>query len=576
MLNALRNPEWSRKYRTLFFALLAASSIHIHAQTGAIQTNVPALKTVYAHHFYIGCLLSYKYIGFPDDPPVTGQSPIITPNGGYLIQFHMNSMTPGNNMKAENIVDINASASAYNAASAADKDSIDTHPVVRFNGDMIAQLNWAKRQGFTFRGHTLIWYAQTPGPPFFRSGYTSTGTPLSKEKMIVRMDHYIKEVIRLIHEGWPGLLSAMDVVNEAVNDDTGTDRTNSEWYDAFGDNSYIMKAFESARKYTVQYGETQMKLYYNDCNTDNSNKADGIVRICTPIYQAGYLDGIGLQGHESVDRPTSEAWIASYNKFYPICSEMAITESYVLIGTTNPSADDYTRQANKYAQMLKLYLDRSYFSGRGKIINLSQNGLNDQYALANTFSSLWDSNNQCKPAFYAVANVGIHYNALDSLLACADTLNQSDYTADSWAAFEAASTSARNAMARNYSVSESAADALGAGETALKSAIDGLVKTSSDVQKAGGSIPKTFQLDQNYPNPFNPNTQIEYSVPVTGHVSLKVFKMTGQEVATLFDGVRHAGNYVATFDGTVLASGVYFYQLKSGSVSITKKFALIK
>ncbi|HEX9973652.1 MAG TPA: T9SS type A sorting domain-containing protein, partial [bacterium] len=74
----------------------------------------------------------------------------------------------------------------------------------------------------------------------------------------------------------------------------------------------------------------------------------------------------------------------------------------------------------------------------------------------------------------------------------------------------------------------------------------------------------------------NPNTQIEYSVPVTGHVSLKVFKMTGQEVATLFDGVRHAGNYVATFDGTVLASGVYFYQLKSGSVSITKKFALIK
>ena len=85
--------------------------------------------------------------------------------------------------------------------------------------------------------------------------------------MTARMENYIKEIIRTIHEGWPGLLTAFDVVNEAVTD-AGADRTtDSEWYITFGDNSYIMKAFEFARKYTVQYGETQIKLYYNDYNT---------------------------------------------------------------------------------------------------------------------------------------------------------------------------------------------------------------------------------------------------------------------------------------------------------------------
>ena len=60
--------------------------------------------------------------------------------------------------------------------------------------------------------------------------------------MTERMENFIKEVIRIIHDGWPGLLTAMDVVNESVNDN-GTDRTaNNEWYTTFGDMSFVMKA----------------------------------------------------------------------------------------------------------------------------------------------------------------------------------------------------------------------------------------------------------------------------------------------------------------------------------------------
>ncbi|MDH7604115.1 MAG: endo-1,4-beta-xylanase, partial [Melioribacter sp.] len=129
----------------------------LYAQSDTIETNVPALKNVFAKDFYIGCLLSYRHIGFPADPYVPGQSSVVAPNGGYLIKYHMNSMSPGNNMKPQYTVDISASASAYLAAT--DKDYADTHPIVKFNGDIIAQLNWAKRQGFTFRGHTLIWHS---------------------------------------------------------------------------------------------------------------------------------------------------------------------------------------------------------------------------------------------------------------------------------------------------------------------------------------------------------------------------------------------------------------------------------
>ncbi|HEY9167552.1 MAG TPA: T9SS type A sorting domain-containing protein [Candidatus Kryptonia bacterium] len=88
--------------------------------------------------------------------------------------------------------------------------------------------------------------------------------------------------------------------------------------------------------------------------------------------------------------------------------------------------------------------------------------------------------------------------------------------------------------------------------------------------------PETYVLLQNYPNPFNPTTTIEYSVPNNGFVTLKVYNILGQEVTTLFSGVRQAGNYQATFEGAKFASGVYFYRLNAGSVSITRKLVLMK
>jgi GH35 family endo-1,4-beta-xylanase len=480
----------------LFLELMVGGQLY--AQNTPIQTNVPALKEVYSNDFYIGCLLSYKHVGFASDPKVSGQSSVISATGGELIRYHMNSMTPGNNMKSVYTIDISASAGAYSSATTTEeKDSIETHPKVRFNGDLIAQLNWAKRQGFTFRGHTLVWHNQSPAE-FFRSGYKSNGVRLSKEVMTQRMENYIKEVIRIIHENWPGMFSAIDVVNESVSDSNGAFRTsNNEYYTTFGDQTFVMKAFEFARKYTQQYGETQIKLYYNDYSTSNSAKADGIVRLCKPIFEAGLLDGIGMQEHDSNTNPTAQAWINSYNKFDAVCNEMAVTELDVSTnsGTNTPSDVILETQANQYAALFKCFVERSYFSGRGKIINVSKDGLNDQYTfVTNQSSSLWDSNNQCKPSFYAVADVGYKYNKLDSLVSVAEKLYQYDYPNYVWDLISSTLIAAKNALSKNYSASVSAVDGLSKAfadlEYALNvdfSSVDTYISTVS-IKAFGGYI----------------------------------------------------------------------------------------
>jgi len=90
--------------------------------------------------------------------------------------------------------------------------------------------------------------------------------------------------------------------------------------------------------------------------------------------------------------------------------------------------------------------------------------------------------------------------------------------------------------------------------------------------------PQTFSLSQNYPNPFNPSTIISYQLPKAGNVTLKVFDVLGNEIATLVDEYRNAGSYDVQFtmNNVQLSSGIYFYQLKAGEFVETKKMILLK
>jgi hypothetical protein len=106
-----------------------------------------------------------------------------------------------------------------------------------------------------------------------------------------------------------------------------------------------------------------------------------------------------------------------------------------------------------------------------------------------------------------------------------------------------------------------------------------LVVSADD--EAGEVLPSQYSLEQNYPNPFNPTTTINYSVPEQADVEITVYNLIGQRVNTLVDEEKAAGNYSATWDGKddngkPVSSGVYFYRLKAGNVSETRKMMLLK
>ncbi|MBP6673305.1 MAG: T9SS type A sorting domain-containing protein [Bacteroidetes bacterium] len=101
------------------------------------------------------------------------------------------------------------------------------------------------------------------------------------------------------------------------------------------------------------------------------------------------------------------------------------------------------------------------------------------------------------------------------------------------------------------------------------------VAASSAVKK-DQRIPSSFEVEQNYPNPFNPSTTISYSIPVNGFTTLTVYDLIGQEVAHVVSEFQEAGKYTSRFDATDISSGVYFYQVRSGSFSAMKKMILLK
>ncbi len=89
-------------------------------------------------------------------------------------------------------------------------------------------------------------------------------------------------------------------------------------------------------------------------------------------------------------------------------------------------------------------------------------------------------------------------------------------------------------------------------------------------------LPKEFVLNQNYPNPFNPSTTISYQLPVGGYISLKVYDILGNEVASLVNGTKEAGYYQINLDASSLSSGMYIYRLITDNNILTKKMQLIK
>jgi hypothetical protein len=112
--------------------------------------------------------------------------------------------------------------------------------------------------------------------------------------------------------------------------------------------------------------------------------------------------------------------------------------------------------------------------------------------------------------------------------------------------------------------------------TAISSARTKYSQLITSVSGGKNTFPLSYILSQNYPNPFNPSTVINYQIAKAGNVTLKIYDVLGREVSTLVNEEKPAGSYSYSFNASTLSSGVYFYQIRSGSYISTKKMLLLK
>lgn len=159
------------------------------------------------------------------------------------------------------------------------------------------------------------------------------------------------------------------------------------------------------------------------------------------------------------------------------------------------------------------------------------------------------------------------------------TENETPLDSINWAAGADVAAGFDNARPRGLDFSADGSVAYVAAFSATETDVD-VQKFTNDMFVSNeierGDAPEGFRLDQNYPNPFNPTTNIEFAINEPGQVSLKVYDLTGREVASLVNSRMSAGEHTVTFDASNLSSGVYVYILQTNNVRLTNRMTLIK
>lgn len=350
-----------------------------------IQKNIPSLKEVFSSYFFVGGAATASEIA-----PAPAKE---------LVAKHYNSLTPGNELKPDSVLDY-AATIAYMEANGGNQ----VNPQVNLRAAKTL-LEYARDYNIPVRGHTLVWHSQTPDW-FFRENYsTDTSVPwVSKEVMLQRMENYIKNVMELIRTTYPTVeFYAWDVVNEAVDPNTATGMRNpgsnnvtagnSLWMQTIGE-EYIQRAFEYARK----YAPIGCKLFYNDYNEYEEKKSGFIYTILKGLKEKGLVDGMGMQSHWVMEYPSISMFETAVRKYNSLGLEIQLTELDMKQPDNSTAA--LTAQANRY----KLLMD--------KVISLKTEGMNitrvifwgvtDKTSWLGGYPLLFDGNYQAKPAYYSI------------------------------------------------------------------------------------------------------------------------------------------------------------------------------
>lgn len=203
-----------------------------------------------------------------------------------IAKHNFNSLTAENEAKPERILD-------QKACQALAKDDEGAVAITVKPFEKI--YDFCMKNNIKVRHHTFVWYSQVPAW-FFNKGYKDSASKVSKEIMLQRMENFIKITLETVNERWPGLVYAIDVANEAV-ENHNIRNNNNNWYTVIG-NDFVYYAFKYARMYAAE----GQKLYYNDWSFDNDyeNCKYALNTLLKPVIEEGLVDGVGIQAHKGV------------------------------------------------------------------------------------------------------------------------------------------------------------------------------------------------------------------------------------------------------------------------------------
>ncbi|MBQ8159991.1 MAG: endo-1,4-beta-xylanase [Clostridia bacterium] len=363
-IETLGAPTLAYQFRN--FTFTGVEAVFGSAETGSETTEVPSLKEKFQDYFAFGTA--------------------VTQNEAYNRQrmdfyaSQFNIMTPGNELKPDYVLDVSASAKL------AAED--ECQAAVHFDR-VKPLLTYAWEHGIKIHGHVLVWHQQTP-EAFFHEGYNISKPLVTREVLLGRLSSYTEKIMEYLEENYPGMVVSWDVLNEAIDDQTGQLR-DSKWLSIVGED-YPERAYEIARKYAPE----GVQLYYNDYNTAYEPKQTGIVHLLERLLADGTVDGYGFQMHHDLSQPSVDQIRKSLERIAALPLKLRVSE----LDLTIPDNQEATleKQAAKYKAIFELLLPY-----RDRLEAVQVWGVTDDLSWrAWGYPLLFDHNAQPKPAFYAI------------------------------------------------------------------------------------------------------------------------------------------------------------------------------
>ena len=346
-------------------------------------TIVLGEETVFTDYEYNDESLCETYDGYFRVGSCMSGNQVLNSEARKVIRDNFNSITAENEAKPERILDQKACQELLQEDDAG--VAITMKPFEKI-------YDFCEASHIAVRHHTFVWYSQTPDW-FFTTNYTNNGPKASRDLMLARMENFIRVTLESVNDRWPGLVYAVDVANEAV-ENGGLRTNNNKWYTAVG-NDFVYYAF----LYANQYKAEDQKLYYNDFAFDYQPNycRYALNNVLRAAIDEGLIDGVGLQGHLD-SNANMDNIISDAKMIYNEGLECQITELDITVNGNNTSA--LNSQKSAYKNLIKKVL-ASNDAGQTDINAVIVWGITDNTSWKSSQNPLlFDAQYKKKPAYY--------------------------------------------------------------------------------------------------------------------------------------------------------------------------------